>query len=545
MTSFTRPVGRVPSTMMFLRFALLSAAVIPAAFAAAEPADAPAREAALARDLSRAQAALQETREALAKQSAEIAAVRAESAATRIQLGKAQAEAAAGRITPSSLPSTEAPAALERERTAHLATKAVLAQRESQVQDLAAERTKLESEIRVLRASSELAKTNATAETKTILGQNVDLAARSAVLARDLNSAKSEITTVRHELREQGAKAATAAEALNNQLAASQNSLAATRAELREARTALESAAKPTPADLAAMQIQERQLAALEKELTATRTELAQAKSALESALVNAAKPGAAAEAEAQLLALRETNASLRRELAATTAAARMQDRPTITEGELTLLRDRAATARDLEQRVQQLEAEKAAAMAHRDAPAGDELARLEAARAAAESKLNTVLRSYTLLARERDALRDPVQSRSTASNRPVPATAAADQPTPAFQTEPAALTAAPAPARTAPRSYPAPRPVSFGGPEDPVPVLTVTRVAQPRPAPPGSVPLGQPAFSHRIAPGETLASIARRYYGNPKRWPEIVAANRDVLPDQRSFAAGKMIRIP
>ena len=55
----------------------------------------------------------------------------------------------------------------------------------------------------------------------------------------------------------------------------------------------------------------------------------------------------------------------------------------------------------------------------------------------------------------------------------------------------------------------------------------------------------GRPAFSHRIAPGETLSSISQRYYGTPARWQEIVAANADVLSDQRSFTTGKMLRIP
>ena len=265
---------------------------------------------------------------------------------------------------------------------------------------------------------------------------------------------------------------------------------------------------QPTPADLAAMQIQERQLTALEQELTSTRNLLAQT--------------------EARIKSLQETNALLQRELTAATAAARMQDRPTITEVELAQLRIRAAAARELEQQVQQLETEKAAAMAGRGSATGDEVPRLEAARAEAEHKLNTVLRSYTLVARERDAWREQVQQLSVPhdSARTAPATTA----------EVATETVG----RTAARANPAPRPVSFSGPEDPAPVVPSTQVDPPR-----SVTLGQPAFSHRIAPGETLAAIARRYYGNPKRWPEIVAANRDVLRDQRSFAAGKMIRIP
>ena len=491
--------------MMFLRFALLSAAAWPTAFvAAAEPADAEARAAALAREkqqvaqeLARSQTALRETQDTLAKQSAEIGAIRAENAATRIQLGRLQAEAAASHFNPSNLPSAEAVVALEGERTAHRATKAGLNQRENQVQGLVAERTKLESEIRVARASAELASNTARAELRQT--------------QTTLEAARAEATR------------------LTAETLALQGRFATLEREAKAAR-------QPTPADLAALQIQERQLTALEQELTSTRNLLAQTKAALAAAMAIANRPDLLPETEAQLKSLQETNALLQRELTAATAAARMQDRPTITEEELTQLRLRAAAARELEQQVQQLETEKAAAMAGRGSATSDEVARLEAARAETEHKLNTVLRSYTLVARERDAWREHVQQLSVpnGSARTAPATRA----------EMATETVG----RTAARANPAPRPVSFSGPEDPAPVPTATRVEPPtqrHPTPPRSVTLGQPAFSHRIAPGETLASIARRYYGNPKRWPEIVAANRDVLPDQRSFAAGKMIRIP
>jgi nucleoid-associated protein YgaU len=59
------------------------------------------------------------------------------------------------------------------------------------------------------------------------------------------------------------------------------------------------------------------------------------------------------------------------------------------------------------------------------------------------------------------------------------------------------------------------------------------------------TAPAGQPARTHTIAPGETLSSIALRYYGTSSRWPEILAANRDVLVDENSFKAGRTLRIP
>jgi len=75
--------------------------------------------------------------------------------------------------------------------------------------------------------------------------------------------------------------------------------------------------------------------------------------------------------------------------------------------------------------------------------------------------------------------------------------------------------------------------------------LLAGTRPATSAPTRPAAVTPGQPARTHTIAPGETLSGIALRYYGTAARWPEILAANRDVLPDERSFVAGRTIRIP
>jgi nucleoid-associated protein YgaU len=49
----------------------------------------------------------------------------------------------------------------------------------------------------------------------------------------------------------------------------------------------------------------------------------------------------------------------------------------------------------------------------------------------------------------------------------------------------------------------------------------------------------------HTVVSGDTLRAIALRYYGNPNRWPEILAANRDVLHDERSLTIGRILRIP
>ena len=50
---------------------------------------------------------------------------------------------------------------------------------------------------------------------------------------------------------------------------------------------------------------------------------------------------------------------------------------------------------------------------------------------------------------------------------------------------------------------------------------------------------------THVVAPGDTLGKISRLYYGTANRWPEILAANSDVLRDERSLVVGRILKIP
>jgi nucleoid-associated protein YgaU len=49
----------------------------------------------------------------------------------------------------------------------------------------------------------------------------------------------------------------------------------------------------------------------------------------------------------------------------------------------------------------------------------------------------------------------------------------------------------------------------------------------------------------HVVTAGEPLGQISRQYYGTSSRWPEILAANRDVLRDEKSLVVGCKLRIP
>ena len=68
-------------------------------------------------------------------------------------------------------------------------------------------------------------------------------------------------------------------------------------------------------------------------------------------------------------------------------------------------------------------------------------------------------------------------------------------------------------------------------------------------PAPATAVPApAAPAAAERaykVQPGDTLSTIAARMYQEPRQWPLIFEANRDVLPGPEKLAVGQTLRIP
>lgn len=75
--------------------------------------------------------------------------------------------------------------------------------------------------------------------------------------------------------------------------------------------------------------------------------------------------------------------------------------------------------------------------------------------------------------------------------------------------------------------------------------------VIQSAPLPPGrSVPTKPTAAAdagrrHVVVKGDTLFSLAQKYYGNRSRWRDIYAANRDVLPNENALRLGMELQIP
>lgn len=49
----------------------------------------------------------------------------------------------------------------------------------------------------------------------------------------------------------------------------------------------------------------------------------------------------------------------------------------------------------------------------------------------------------------------------------------------------------------------------------------------------------------HTVGKGDTLFSLAQKYYGNRSRWRDIYAANRDVLPSENALRLGMELKIP
>lgn len=80
------------------------------------------------------------------------------------------------------------------------------------------------------------------------------------------------------------------------------------------------------------------------------------------------------------------------------------------------------------------------------------------------------------------------------------------------------------------------------------VPTTTPTRpgVVRAVPTKPGAGTAAPTAGRrHVVGKGDTLFSLAQRYYGNRSRWRDIYAANRDQLPSENSLKLGMEIRIP
>ncbi len=64
--------------------------------------------------------------------------------------------------------------------------------------------------------------------------------------------------------------------------------------------------------------------------------------------------------------------------------------------------------------------------------------------------------------------------------------------------------------------------------------------------APAQAAPPPPPApKTYVVVEGDTLTKIARKFYGSPGRWEDILNANRDILKDEKSLVVGSTLKIP
>lgn len=80
-------------------------------------------------------------------------------------------------------------------------------------------------------------------------------------------------------------------------------------------------------------------------------------------------------------------------------------------------------------------------------------------------------------------------------------------------------------------------------------PVADEAPLVQPAPARTEPTrPAAKPASSgrtHTVVRGDTLFSIAQKYYSNRAKWRDIYAANRDVMPNETALKPGMQLKIP
>ena len=74
-----------------------------------------------------------------------------------------------------------------------------------------------------------------------------------------------------------------------------------------------------------------------------------------------------------------------------------------------------------------------------------------------------------------------------------------------------------------------------------------LTPVSVPTTLAPVAVPVAPAAAPrvHVVAAGDTLSKIAVQYYGSASRWPDILAANKEVLKSEKSLLVGTKLKIP
>lgn len=399
---------------------------------------------------------------------------------------------------------------------------------------------------------------------KTSSADQVRLAAELEKMRQEKAARAAEEPTIadlKAKLAESDGKLATALNSYSmlqkeiDQLKASANQQAAQTGELEKLqreKAELEAKLAAAPANNSAELQQE--LADSWKKLNQSEKDLAQARAEIE-------KLHTATEEQSKLAAevenLRSEKASLEGRLASAPSAD-VTGKLSETENKLeTTLRSYAqlqaenerlkATGPDqqkLETELENLRRENAALQTKASAPADtSELA-------AAQDRLSTVLRSYTLLQQENDRLKADAdraleKERSSASQA---ASQSASQISALFdelrQTKAQVATLATENSQLKTK-------LALSGPPPGSLLASPTRPGSApaqvaaTPAPTPATPAAAAPRTHVVVAGDTLAKISRQYYGTPGRWDEILNANRDVVKNENMLPVGATLKIP
>lgn len=169
------------------------------------------------------------------------------------------------------------------------------------------------------------------------------------------------------------------------------------------------------------------------------------------------------------------------------------------------------------------------------------------------EDKLNTVLRSYSLLQREHEQVKADAARAATEARNAAARSAAESAAQISALFDELRQTQAQVAARAAENSQLKTRLALVG---------TLPGSAHASPARPSANPAAQTAPSappaaspeastpteprtHLVVAGDNLAKISRTYYGTANRWDEILEANRDVIQNENVLPLGATLRIP
>ena len=312
---------------------------------------------------------------------------------------------------------------------------------------------------------------------------------------------------------------------------------------------------------------------------TARAADLARQLAATEQALAKAQTPPPPNAAPSLQPALDATKAELATTLADYSRLQRENEQLKTGADEVTrLAAEKAGLAQQLaasEQAARALDGERAALrqqladLASRPSPAEPAAPTLDPARLAdVETKLATALRSFSLLQTENDRHQTEVE-RLTARNATLESELAGNRTTAGTQVaalqdqlatatatvtqagilhdqlrqtqdQVNALTAENAQMRTRLAITTASPGTVLGVPTRPGTPAAASAALPPAPAPAAPEPR-----THTVVSGDTLSRIARQYYGDSRRWPEILEANRFQLTDDRSLRLGMKLRLP